>query len=344
MPASAVPGGNQTNAASSATSSTIDIVAANSIIGRDLRDPSGADAGTINSLVINTQTGVVDFVMVGGSGSFNPGAGLIALPWMALQSPIGGNGPITIKVSVEKLLRSPRISPERIYWPDQAGQRARIYGYYGYAYPRYYGYNYGYRSGAAPGYFGPGSSSRPARSGRQLVTQAGAANGSGSQATTANGSGSALVVTRNNVVSTLDARATTSANALQNATVYSRSGDDLGSVAQVMIDVDRGEVAYVLLSRGGFLGLQQRWFVLPIEALVATPYRGGYRLTADAKTLMHEPALNVDQQQLPAQVSASQLATLYNKFHMQPYWQEQNHQPNSGSGQAGDQATASKQQ
>ena len=83
---------------------------------------------------------------------------------------------------------------------------------------------------------------------------------------------------------------------------------------------DRGNVAYILVSHGGFLGMDENFYAVPIEALSLSPYRGSYRLTVNAQILAHEPALHVERENLPSRVSAAQLATLYRRFGLQPYW------------------------
>lgn len=338
----------QTKAASAQPQpTTIRVLAANRIIGRTLRDPDGGDAGTINSLVIDIRTGVVDFVLVRSSGSFNAGNGVIAVPWQALQPPGSDNGPIDTKISADKIQRSPHIAPALIYGLNESPQRARIYGYYGYEFPRYYSNGqgiglmggYGRNARFGPGFVGQARGDERAfeNRGRPNNAQPNGAqpNGLGNPTTrhptnthradeSSAASGGALVVTRDAVVSTLDQHRTTSANALQNASVNAGDGESIGDIDEAMIDVDRGEIAYILLSRGGFLGLNQRWYVLPIEALEPAPYKGGYRLTVDASTLLQEPAFSVDRQNLPTHVSASQLAEMYQRFGMQPYWEQDN--------------------
>jgi hypothetical protein len=138
--------------------------------------------------------------------------------------------------------------------------------------------------------------------------------------------GSALVIGREGVVAALDSDTTTSADALRDAEVYAPSGKEVGDIDEVMIDTDRGKVAYILLPRGGFLGMDKTWFALPVEALVQTSYRTGYRLTLDKANLNGLPTLHADRQNLPARVSTAQLAALYDHFNIRPYW-DQSTQP-----------------
>ena len=53
---------------------------------------------------------------------------------------------------------------------------------------------------------------------------------------------------------------------MQSADVYAPNGDLIGHIDQVMIDPHHGEVAFVLLERGGFIGLSPGWSAVPVEA------------------------------------------------------------------------------
>jgi sporulation protein YlmC with PRC-barrel domain len=58
-----------------------------------------------------------------------------------------------------------------------------------------------------------------------------------------------------------------SAGSLKGTKVVNTAGDDLGSIEELMLFVDTGEVAYAVLSFGGFLGIGDKLFAVPWEAL-----------------------------------------------------------------------------
>jgi sporulation protein YlmC with PRC-barrel domain len=353
--------------------SEILVRAASQIVGRSLKDPQGRDAGEINSLVIDTGNGAIDFVMISSAGSFNVGSQLVAAPWLALQPPFGGNGPITTKVSVDKLEKAPRIDPRLIFELDRPEQRARFYGYYGYRYPPYYGFGYGYGDGygnryglvgpmgAREGGGGSGNSVGPGEHQAKAESQQSRPNPPHTQNRLAvnhpagvqpqntqtgqnqQSGGSALLIAQDGAIATIEAQATTSATALKSADVYAPNGNDVGDIDEVMIDIDRGEVAYILLSRGGFLGIDQSWFALPVEALARAPYRGGYRLTVDEQALKQDPKLHANRQDLPSHVSTAQLAALYQQFKIRPYWEPGPQQSGAQSPSGGTQGSGSSQ-
>ena len=72
--------------------------------------------------------------------------------------------------------------------------------------------------------------------------------------------------------------------------VYNRDGDHIGDVDDVMIDKYSGEVAYAILSFGGWLGIGEKYHPLPWTALDYDPKCEGYRLDIDRGTLERAPS------------------------------------------------------
>lgn len=56
-----------------------------------------------------------------------------------------------------------------------------------------------------------------------------------------------------------------SSSTLSGDDVVNRDGNKLGSLKEIMIDFDRGEVAYGVVSRGGFAGVGEKLFAVPWE-------------------------------------------------------------------------------
>ncbi len=54
---------------------------------------------------------------------------------------------------------------------------------------------------------------------------------------------------------------------VEGTAVYNRAGERLGSVRNVMIDKFSGQVAYAVMSFGGFLGVGERYHPLPWAAM-----------------------------------------------------------------------------
>ena len=58
-----------------------------------------------------------------------------------------------------------------------------------------------------------------------------------------------------------------SASTLSSDDVYNPKGDKLGSIKELMLDIENGKVCYVVLSFGGFLSLGEKLFAVPWSAL-----------------------------------------------------------------------------
>lgn len=56
------------------------------------------------------------------------------------------------------------------------------------------------------------------------------------------------------------------ASTIQGMTIQNEAGKDLGAVRDLVIDTDRGQVKYVAVSYGGFLGLGSKLYAVPFQA------------------------------------------------------------------------------
>jgi sporulation protein YlmC with PRC-barrel domain len=80
------------------------------------------------------------------------------------------------------------------------------------------------------------------------------------------------------------------ADKVQGAKIYSATGDNLGSVDDIMIDQKSGNIAYAIMSVGGFLGIGSRYYPLPWSMLRFDTNLGGYVANVDRAQLQGAPA------------------------------------------------------
>lgn len=60
---------------------------------------------------------------------------------------------------------------------------------------------------------------------------------------------------------------TLSATSIIGDQVVNRAGEDLGEIHEIMIDINRGRVAYAVLSFGGLLGIGDKLFAIPWDMI-----------------------------------------------------------------------------
>lgn len=76
--------------------------------------------------------------------------------------------------------------------------------------------------------------------------------------------------------------------------VYSADGSKLGTVHNFMVGKRSGQVVYVVISTGGFLGLGQAYHPLPWAALGYDEEQGGYVIRFDKGMLAGAPSFRPD--------------------------------------------------
>lgn len=84
------------------------------------------------------------------------------------------------------------------------------------------------------------------------------------------------------------------ADKVQGTNVYNPAGQLLGAIRDVMLDKRRGQVAYAVMSFGGFLGIGEKLHPLPWHLLTYDETKGGYVIDIDRTTLQGAPAHAVD--------------------------------------------------
>ena len=82
---------------------------------------------------------------------------------------------------------------------------------------------------------------------------------------------------------------------VEGTAVYDRKGERLGSVYNFMVGKRSGQVAYAVMSFGGWLGMGQSYHPLPWDTLRYDTDLGGYVLSLDKDRLRSAPSHRADQ-------------------------------------------------
>ena len=90
-------------------------------------------------------------------------------------------------------------------------------------------------------------------------------------------------------VSTDETRRLIASSKVEGTAVFDRAGEQLGTIHNFMVDKVSGQVAYVVMSFGGFLGLGESYHPLPWRALVYDTRLGGYVVDIDKDRLADAP-------------------------------------------------------
>ena len=110
-----------------------------------------------------------------------------------------------------------------------------------------------------------------------------------------------------------------SASTIIGDAVENASGEHLGKIEELMIDVEQGRIAYAVLSFGGFMGLGDKLFAIPWNALRINTQEHKFVLEADKNTL--EAAPGFDKDNWPDMADPSWGSDIHRYYGQQPYWE-----------------------
>jgi sporulation protein YlmC with PRC-barrel domain len=105
---------------------------------------------------------------------------------------------------------------------------------------------------------------------------------------------------------------------LKNYDVINTNGEDLGQVQNLMLDLEQGQIAFVIVSFGGILGLSDKWFALPWELLAWSHQKKKFILNMPREVLENAPGL--DKSKWPIEIDLSWLSSCYAYYRCAPYW------------------------
>jgi len=102
--------------------------------------------------------------------------------------------------------------------------------------------------------------------------------------------------------------------------VLNTGGEQLGTIKELMIDLDEGLIAYAVLSFGGFLGMGDKLFAIPWEALTIDTEHHAFILDVDKEVLENAPGFDKDHWPDNAKYEANWLLGVYEYYGYSPYW------------------------
>ncbi|MCY0853788.1 PRC-barrel domain-containing protein [Cupriavidus sp. D39] len=99
--------------------------------------------------------------------------------------------------------------------------------------------------------------------------------------------------------------------------VYNHKGEDLGDIKEIMLDMRTGKVSYAVLSFGGFLGMGEKLFAVPWNALTLDTANKRFVLNVEKASLENAPGFDKDQ--WPDMADQSWAMQIHSFYGTQPY-------------------------
>lgn len=101
--------------------------------------------------------------------------------------------------------------------------------------------------------------------------------------------------------------------------VKNTEGKDLGEIKDIVLDKISGQVRYIVLSFGGLLGLGDKLFALPWNAIHYDAEEECFILNIDKDRLKNAPGFDDDN--WPDMADRQWEKSIYNYYGTKPYWE-----------------------
>jgi sporulation protein YlmC with PRC-barrel domain len=109
------------------------------------------------------------------------------------------------------------------------------------------------------------------------------------------------------------------ASSFEDEKVVNAQGEDLGEIEEIMLDVRSGRIAYAVLASGGFLGIGEKYFAIPWNALTLDTDHKCFILDISKDQLKNAPGFDKDN--WPAMADLRWASSIHGYYRTTPYWE-----------------------
>ncbi|MEO7254693.1 MAG: PRC-barrel domain-containing protein [Casimicrobium sp.] len=100
--------------------------------------------------------------------------------------------------------------------------------------------------------------------------------------------------------------------------VFNHKDEELGEIKEIMLDMRNGKVGYAVMSFGGVLGIGEKLFAVPWNALELDTKRHRFVLRIEKDSLKDAPGF--DKGRWPDMADHTWTASIHNYYGTTPYW------------------------
>ncbi|MDO1451503.1 PRC-barrel domain-containing protein [Rhodocytophaga aerolata] len=108
------------------------------------------------------------------------------------------------------------------------------------------------------------------------------------------------------------------ASSLKGTNIINNKGENLGELKDLMIDLLSGNIAYAVVSFGGFLGMGNKLFAMPWEAFVVDEMKEKLVANIDKEVLENAPGF--DENNWPKKPTRDFISQVHSHYGYKPYW------------------------
>lgn len=308
--------------------SRISLVSARDLADRTLYDQAGTEFGAIDYVLVGLDGRVTGVAVKPAAETAEKMDALVIVPWDALSVAVVGEA-VAVATPATRIASAPRLTHETLADVTQPKLWTRVTEYWAPLIPPGMGDETAQATRRAPTQQARNAAAAAEKGEKAPQTAKAGETGAGESVAMAGQSaaeaGAAgadtepqLVVGRR-VVTTLSDPGFRFAEQLRGSPVLDEQGGELGELDEIVIDTERGRVAYAVVASGSFL--DRSWYAVPFEALEWTAGDPPHLRLQSAQAKLAEIE-SLDASRTPMSVKRSELAQLHERFGLAPYWQD----------------------
>jgi sporulation protein YlmC with PRC-barrel domain len=280
---------------------------ASDIIGMAVKNYQGEKLGKVEDLAVDVESGRIVEVILSAGGFLGMGTTLTAVPPAAFNCDTN-NHYLQLDASLQKLKAAPKFDASDWDATTQSNQVSEVYGYYG-DQPYFVAIN-GYWITNADGSV---SNNLPRNMDGSVNTQ-----GARSMDTVHN-----IEISGTNTVEAMDYSWSKlgyvqKARDFMGLPVKNLQNQDIGKVDNFIVSLPSGRIVAVVISSGGFLGMDGELSAVPPASLSYDSDRGTLRLDTSKETLANSPHFKADQ--WPDFGQPAYASGVYRAYNVKPYF------------------------
>lgn len=111
-----------------------------------------------------------------------------------------------------------------------------------------------------------------------------------------------------------------SASTIKGTNVKNLEGENIGKIEDLMIDWNNGRIAYAVLTFGGFLGMGNKLFAIPLSSFQFENASNDADIVLDVEKEYLENAPGFDQDNWPQHTDGAFIGSVYKYHDVEPYW------------------------
>lgn len=107
------------------------------------------------------------------------------------------------------------------------------------------------------------------------------------------------------------------ADDIRGYSIQSNAGENLGTVSDLLVDVEQGKIGYAVVSSGGVMGMGEKSYIVPFNALQFDPSQQVLTLSIERDQLKEAPSGDVAQS-----LDRETGREIHQFYGVSPYWEE----------------------